>query len=133
MYVGAKDLRFKETDWRRFGALHLLACALATICTLGVYGILQQRIMTIPYGGDDASEGGDIFTSSIFLVFSNRACSLLPRLGRVGVYETGEGEFVQSGVVVAALEYGELHVRGEFEFSEHFVSVRGSEVFEFCA
>ena len=56
-----------------------------------------------------------------------------PRLGRVGVYETGEGEFVQSGVVVAALEYGELHVRGEFEFSEHFVSVRGSEVFEFCA
>lgn len=25
VYVGAKDLRFKETDWRRFGALHLLA------------------------------------------------------------------------------------------------------------
>ena len=86
VYVGAKDLRFKETDWRRFGALHLLACALATICTLGVYGILQQRIMTIPYGGDDASEGGDIFTSSIFLVFSNRACSLL--LGLVALAYT---------------------------------------------
>ena len=86
VYAGAKDLRFKETDWRRFGVLHLLACALATICTLGVYGILQQRIMTIPYGGDDASEGGDIFTSSIFLVFSNRACSLL--LGLVALAYT---------------------------------------------
>ena len=54
---GANDRRFRETDWRRYGAVHLLACAMANIVTLGVYGVLQQRIMTIPYSSDDGKEG----------------------------------------------------------------------------
>lgn len=75
---GANDRRFRETDWRRYGAVHLLTCAMANIVTLGVYGVLQQRIMTIPYssGGKEGYQDA-IFTSSIFLVFSNRLFSLV--------------------------------------------------------
>ena len=33
---------------------------------------------------------------------------------------------------MAALEFGELHVCGTFKFNQYFMSVRGSEVFDFC-
>jgi drug/metabolite transporter (DMT)-like permease len=60
--------------------LHLLACAMVNVIALGAYGVLQQRIMTIPYRGFVDEEGNEVsavFTSSIFLVFSNRLFSLL--------------------------------------------------------
>ena len=78
--LGVNDRRFDEKDWRRNGVLHLLACATANVISLGAYGVLQQRIMTIPYGGFVDEEGNEVsavFTSSIFLVFSNRLFSLL--------------------------------------------------------
>jgi len=78
--LGVNDRRFDEKDWRRNGVLHLLACAVVNVIALGAYGVLQQRIMTIPYGGFVDEEGNEVsavFTSSIFLVFSNRLFSLL--------------------------------------------------------
>ena len=55
-----------------------MTCAMANIVTLGVYGVLQQRIMTIPYSSVGKEGYPDaIFTSSIFLVFSNRLFSLV--------------------------------------------------------
>jgi adenosine 3'-phospho 5'-phosphosulfate transporter B2 len=44
------------------------------IGTLVVYGLLQERIMTIPYGGTLA-QGGELFTVSAFLVLCNRICN----------------------------------------------------------
>jgi len=71
------DLRFGINDWRRFGAVHLFACALFNIFTLGVYGVLQERIMTIPYESNEPDIYADaVFESSIFLVFSNRCWAL---------------------------------------------------------
>jgi drug/metabolite transporter (DMT)-like permease len=78
--LGVNDRRFDEKDWRRNGVLHLLACAMVNVIALGAYGVLQQRIMTIPYRGFVDEEGNEVsavFTSSIFLVFSNRLFSLL--------------------------------------------------------
>ena len=52
------------------------------IFCLGVYGVLQERVMTIPYESNkNDDESGTyypdaIFTSSIFLVLSNRICAL---------------------------------------------------------
>eukprot|EP00408_Alexandrium_pacificum_P025366 CAMPEP_0171184366 /NCGR_PEP_ID=MMETSP0790-20130122/15753_1 /TAXON_ID=2925 /ORGANISM="Alexandrium catenella, Strain OF101" /LENGTH=396 /DNA_ID=CAMNT_0011649363 /DNA_START=76 /DNA_END=1266 /DNA_ORIENTATION=+ len=43
------------------------------ISMLVVYGVLQERIMTVPYGG----RGGDVFSFSVFLVFCNRACAVV--------------------------------------------------------
>jgi len=40
------------------------------ISTLVVYGVLQEKIMTIPYGGE-------LFTVSAFLVLCNRVCNVL--------------------------------------------------------
>ena len=106
---GANDRRFRETDWRRYGAVHLLTCAMANIVTLGVYGVLQQRIMTIPYssGGKEGYQDA-IFTSSIFLVFKPLVFSQWWMRWRI---PDRKDEFVQSRVVVAALEF-ELHVCG---------------------
>ena len=79
---GANDARFHRNDWRRHGIVHLLACAFMNIFCLGVYGVLQERVMTIPY---ESSKNNDevgtqypdaIFASSIFLVLSNRVCAL---------------------------------------------------------
>jgi len=39
------------------------------ICTLVLYGLLQERIMTVPFGGE-------LFTVSAFLVLCNRACNV---------------------------------------------------------
>jgi drug/metabolite transporter (DMT)-like permease len=80
---GANDARFSRNDWRRHGMVHLLACAFMNIFCLGVYGVLQERVMTIPYeSSKNDDESGTyypdaIFTSSIFLVLSNRVCALL--------------------------------------------------------
>lgn len=43
----------------------LAACAAGVIGTLGLYGVLQERMLAMPYDGE-------YFTSSAFLVLSNR-------------------------------------------------------------
>ena len=69
---GANDARFSRNDWRRHGMVHLLACAFMNIFCLGVYGVLQERVITIPYeSSKNDDESGTyypdaIFTSSIF-------------------------------------------------------------------
>jgi len=45
------------------------------ILTLVVYGVLQERIMTQPYG-----PGGDFFTNSVFLVMCNRFAAVVSAL-----------------------------------------------------
>jgi solute carrier family 35 (adenosine 3'-phospho 5'-phosphosulfate transporter), member B2 len=75
--MSENDMRFAIHDWRRFGVVHLFACTLSNIITLGVYGVLQEKIMTIPYESRESDKYPDaVFTSSIFLVFSNRIWSL---------------------------------------------------------
>lgn len=50
-------------------ALHLAFCVVGVVGSLLLYGVLQERIMTIPYGvGPDA----EVFKYSLFLVFCNR-------------------------------------------------------------
>mmetsp|Transcript_54010 Transcript_54010/g.99418 ORF Transcript_54010/g.99418 Transcript_54010/m.99418 type:complete len:342 (-) Transcript_54010:108-1133(-) len=51
------------------------------ICTLVVYGLLQERIMQIPYSGE-------LFTFSTFLVFCNRMCNFI----YAGAMSVGKGE-----------------------------------------
>jgi len=52
------------------------------ICMLVVYGIFQERIITMPYGtGKDAV----YFTDSVFLVFCNRAVAVIFACVMVGV------------------------------------------------
>ena len=54
--------------------LKVLGCVTGVVGSLLVYGILQERIMTRPYGeGDDAEK----FTFSVFLVMNNRCVSML--------------------------------------------------------
>jgi len=75
--MSENDMRFAINDWRRFGVIHLFACALFNIITLGVYGVLQEKIMTIPYESKDVDKYPEaVFSSSIFLVFSNRVWAL---------------------------------------------------------
>eukprot|EP00878_Enallax_costatus_P018347 GHUV01019310.1.p1 GENE.GHUV01019310.1~~GHUV01019310.1.p1 ORF type:complete len:321 (+),score=60.09 GHUV01019310.1:156-1118(+) len=50
-------------------ALHLVFCVVGVVGSLLVYGVLQERIMTIPYGEGDKAE---VFKYSLFLVFCNR-------------------------------------------------------------
>eukprot|EP00971_Amphidinium_carterae_P067225 1330655-Amphidinium_carterae.1 len=38
-----------------------------------IYGVLQERIMTVPYGGND----GLLFGDAVFLVFCNRFIAVL--------------------------------------------------------
>eukprot|EP00775_Hariotina_reticulata_P005422 gene5422-5655_t len=50
--------------------LHLAFCVVGVVGSLLLYGVLQERIMTIPYGVGDKAE---VFKYSLFLVFCNRA------------------------------------------------------------
>eukprot|EP00882_Tetradesmus_deserticola_P018823 GHRQ01020215.1.p1 GENE.GHRQ01020215.1~~GHRQ01020215.1.p1 ORF type:complete len:336 (+),score=116.72 GHRQ01020215.1:205-1212(+) len=51
-------------------ALHLAFCVVGVVGSLLLYGVLQERIMTIPYG---EGANADVFKYSLFLVFCNRA------------------------------------------------------------
>jgi adenosine 3'-phospho 5'-phosphosulfate transporter B2 len=54
--------------------LKVLGCVTGVVGALLVYGILQERIMTRPYGeGADAER----FTFSVFLVMNNRCVSMI--------------------------------------------------------
>lgn len=62
-------------------ALHASACFVAISLSFLVYGVLQERMMTVGFGPDR-----DLFTSSLFIVFCNRlfttAVSLLVLLAQ---------------------------------------------------
>jgi len=54
--------------------LKIVGCVVGVVGSLLVYGILQERIMTRPYGeGDDAES----FKFSVFLVMTNRCVSMM--------------------------------------------------------
>lgn len=46
------------------------------IAMLGGYGVIQEKIMTVPYGKTDSFEG-EMFKTSVFLVFCNRIVAIL--------------------------------------------------------
>jgi adenosine 3'-phospho 5'-phosphosulfate transporter B2 len=46
------------------------------IVMLGAYGVIQEKIMTVPYGKTDTFEG-ELFKTSVFLVFCNRVVAIL--------------------------------------------------------
>ena len=68
-------------------ALKIIGCVVGVVGSLVVYGILQERIMTRPYGDDGEEE---FFKFSVFLVLNNRllavcaaACILVAIKGAV--------------------------------------------------
>ena len=57
--------------------------------SLCVYGVLQERLMTIPYGGTTSEpEKAEMFTSSVFLVLMNRLVTVV--VSAVGIVLTGD-------------------------------------------
>lgn len=48
--------------------LHAAACFTAISVSFLIYGLLQERLMTVAFGDGD----GEPFTSSLFIVFCNR-------------------------------------------------------------
>jgi len=55
-------------------AVKVIGCVVGVVGSLLVYGILQERIMTRPYGEGDNEER---FTYSVFLVLNNRCVSMM--------------------------------------------------------
>lgn len=53
--------------------LRIIACVVGVVGSLLVYGILQERIMTRPYSGE---QGEEFFKFSVFLVLNNRILSV---------------------------------------------------------
>lgn len=51
-------------------ALRCIVYGVGIVSLLGVYGVLQERVMTLPYDGE-------YFKVTIFLVFCNRLCAVL--------------------------------------------------------
>ena len=54
--------------------LKVLGCVTGVVGSLLIYGILQERIMTRPYG---VGENAERFTFSVFLVMNNRCVSMI--------------------------------------------------------
>merc|ERR1719456_2199687 len=53
-----------------FSHLRCVGCGLGIIIMLGIYGVIQERVMSVPYGGE-------LFKVSIFLVLCNRIFAVL--------------------------------------------------------
>lgn len=77
--------------------LVLRRCAAALkvgiMSSLVMYGLMQERIVRHPYGGEDGQGAPEFFNSSLFLVFCNRvrasracvcACVCRVTIGRLG-------------------------------------------------
>lgn len=65
--------------------LKVVGCVVGVVGSLLVYGILQERIMTRPYGeGEDA----EYFKFSVFLVMNNRCVSMLVAVVVLAVLQT---------------------------------------------
>mmetsp|Transcript_12297 Transcript_12297/g.21001 ORF Transcript_12297/g.21001 Transcript_12297/m.21001 type:complete len:387 (+) Transcript_12297:3-1163(+) len=58
-------------------SLGLLFCTVAIIGSLMLYAVLQERIMTRPYGNDAQGNNGEYFENSLFLVLNNRFAAAL--------------------------------------------------------
>ena len=58
---------------RSFSILKLFGCVVGVVGSLLVYGVLQEKIMTRPYGYDADAE---FFTFSVFLVMNSRLVSI---------------------------------------------------------
>merc|ERR1719310_1173626 len=50
--------------------LRCAGCGVGIIIMLGFYGVIQERVMSVPYGGD-------LFKASVFLVLCNRIFAVL--------------------------------------------------------
>jgi len=61
--------------------VRMVCCASGIMISLVLYGLLQERIMTRPYGDEDSE--GVYFTNSTFLVFNNRVIAILIALGMI--------------------------------------------------
>ena len=69
--------------------LNLAVCVGGVLGSLCIYGVLQERLMTIPYGGTTESpESAEMFTSSVFLVLMNRLVTVC--VSAVGIVLTGD-------------------------------------------
>lgn len=63
--------------------VHLAACASGIMLCLVCYSILQERIMTVPFGQND-----NRFTWSVFLVLCNRLMTCILALGALRIQKT---------------------------------------------
>ena len=69
--------------------LNLAICVAGVLASLCIYGVLQERLMTIPYGGTTSEpESAEMFTSSVFLVLMNRLVTVC--VSAVGIHLTGD-------------------------------------------
>ena len=69
--------------------LNLAVCVGGVLGSLCIYGVLQERLMTIPYGGTTENpENAEMFTSSVFLVLMNRLVTVC--VSAVGIVLTGD-------------------------------------------
>ena len=69
--------------------LNLAVCVGGVIGSLCIYGVLQERLMTIPYGGTtEEPESAEMFTSSVFLVLMNRLVTVC--ISALGIALTGD-------------------------------------------
>ena len=69
--------------------LNLAVCIGGVIGSLCIYGVLQERLMTIPYGGTtEEPENAEMFTSSVFLVLMNRLLTVC--ISALGIVLTGD-------------------------------------------
>merc|ERR550537_1187417 len=58
--------------------LRCAGCGLGIIVMLGLYGVIQERVMSVPYGGE-------LFKASIFLVLCNRIFAIIFATSMVAV------------------------------------------------
>mmetsp|Transcript_46333 Transcript_46333/g.110301 ORF Transcript_46333/g.110301 Transcript_46333/m.110301 type:complete len:361 (-) Transcript_46333:77-1159(-) len=72
MMPSSEGLSAAMTNEKMVSAAWCLFYAAGIIGALAVYGVLQEHIMTIPYGGE-----GSTFGDSVFLVFTNRVVAVL--------------------------------------------------------
>ena len=69
--------------------LNLAVCVGGVLGSLCIYGVLQERLMTIPYGGTtEEPESAEMFTSSVFLVLMNRLVTV--GISAMGIVLTGD-------------------------------------------
>lgn len=69
--------------------LNLAVCVGGVLGSLCIYGVLQERLMTIPYGGTtEEPESAEMFTSSVFLVLMNRLVTVC--VSAMGIVLTGD-------------------------------------------
>lgn len=57
--------------WAQNEHVKLVMCFVGVVGSLLLYGVLQERVMTMPFVGKDGTE--EQFGYSLFLVFCNRA------------------------------------------------------------